>query len=161
MPPAHLFLTYMNADTPRLTTNRAGAYHLNSIHGVYLKDQHKRLARDLLPVASLNTVTLLNAETVGRAYGGGMLKLEPKEADVWPMPSPQLVGSARHELRALRPAVAANLKAGRLLDAVRLVDEVVLHGMSISRQTVRVLEEARADLAVRRRGEGRRQCAQE
>ncbi|PRC59585.1 SAM-dependent methyltransferase, partial [Mycobacterium sp. ITM-2017-0098] len=29
--PADLFLTYMNADTPRLTTNRAQAHHLNSV----------------------------------------------------------------------------------------------------------------------------------
>jgi len=33
---ADLLLTYMNADTPRLTTNRAKAHHLNSVHGVYL-----------------------------------------------------------------------------------------------------------------------------
>ena len=71
----------MNADTPRLCTNRAQAHHLNSVHGVYLTGPLRRLGMDLLPVAALNSMTLLAAETVGRAYGGGMLKLEPREAD--------------------------------------------------------------------------------
>ena len=38
--PADLFLTYMNADTPRLSTNRVRAHHLNSVHGVYLRQEY-------------------------------------------------------------------------------------------------------------------------
>ena len=76
--PADLLLTYMNADTPRLCTNRKSVYHLNSVHGVYLRKGLRQLGMDLLPLASLNSMTLLGAETVGRAYGGGMLKLEPR-----------------------------------------------------------------------------------
>lgn len=36
--PADLFLTFMNAETPRIAANRAGAHHLNSVHGIYLRD---------------------------------------------------------------------------------------------------------------------------
>ena len=118
VPPADLLLTYMNADTPRLTTNQARVHHLNSVHGVYLRTGLRRAGAQLLPVASLNSVTLLGAETVGRAYGGGMLKLEPREADLLPVPAPDAVAAARAELLAVRPAVAADLAAGRLLDAV-------------------------------------------
>ena len=35
----------MNADTPRLTTNTAGVRHLNSVHGVYLRDDLAQLGR--------------------------------------------------------------------------------------------------------------------
>ena len=35
------FLTYMNHDTPRIVTNRAGLGYLNSIHGVTFGD-HRR-----------------------------------------------------------------------------------------------------------------------
>lgn len=124
--PADLFLTYMNADTARISTNTAGAHHLNSVHGVYLKPDHQALGLDLLPIASLNSVTLLGAEMVGRAYGGGMLKLEPREADRLPVPSPEFVAAHADALRAAKPQVAGFLRAGRLLEAVATVDRVLL-----------------------------------
>lgn len=153
--PADLLLTYMNADTPRLTTNIAGAHHLNSVHGVYLTDEHRVLGRELLPLASLNSATLVGAEIVGRAYGGGMLKLEPREADDLPVPSPAAVLDCAEALRAVRPRVRDHLRAGRLLDAVRLVDQVILHdGSSLDAAGVSDLEQAYAMLAARRRARG-------
>lgn len=153
--PADLLLTYMNADTPRLTTNTAGAHHLNSVHGVYLTDEHRVLGRELLPLASLNSVTLVGAEIVGRAYGGGMLKLEPREADDLPVPSPAGVLECADALRAVRPRVRDHLRAGRLLDAVRLVDQVILHdGSALDAAGVSELEQAYVVLAARRRARG-------
>jgi len=70
--------------------------------------------------------TLLGAELVGRAYGGGMLKLEPREADQLPVPTPELVRAASAALRARRPAVRAALARGDLLGAVRHIDQVLL-----------------------------------
>lgn len=151
VPPADLLLTCMNADTPRLTTNEAGAHHLNSVHGVYLNDDHRVLGRELLPLASLNSVTLLNAEMVGRAYGGGILKIEPKEADVWAMPSLALVESRADELRAIKTKVARKLQAGKLADAVTLVDQVLLiDSRQVSADEVDSVRGARAELARRR-----------
>ncbi|MBU8579733.1 class I SAM-dependent DNA methyltransferase [Brevibacterium luteolum] len=124
--PADLLLTCMNADTPRLTTNRARARHLNSVHGVYLREEHRELGSELLPLASLNAVTMLHAEIVGRSYGGGILKLEPKEADRWAVPSPALIASAAEALAAIRPRVARLLRTGRLAEASALVDAVLL-----------------------------------
>lgn len=154
--PADLFLTYMNADTPRLSTNRAKAHHLNSVHGVYLKNEHSELGIDLLPIASLNSVTLLGAETVGRAYGGGMLKVEPREADDLPLPSPVLVEKHADALRALKPKVTAALRAGHLLHAVALVDEVLLvDGMDLGKSTIASIRGDHADLTARRVARGK------
>lgn len=155
--PADLFLTYMNADTPRLTTNRAGAHHLNSVHGVFLRDDLRSVGKSLLPLASLNSVTLLGAETVGRAYGGGMLKIEPREADVLPVPGPELVESLALDLDAIRGRVAGRLRDGRLLEAVRLVDEVVLiRGLAIPAASLAAIRDDHARLTARRvaRGKG-------
>lgn len=124
--PAELLLTYMNADTPRLVTNSAGVRHLNSVHGVYLHEHARGLGSELLPLAGLNSLTLLGAELVGRAYGGGMLKLEPREADQLPVPAPGAVAACQEALRARRPAVREALRRGELPVAVRLVDQVLL-----------------------------------
>lgn len=149
--PADLFLTYMNADTPRLCTNRAGVHHLNSVHGIYLQPTHRRLGMDLLPIASLNSVTLLGAETVGRAYGGGMLKIEPSEADQLPMPSPELLRTHGLTLRALRPTIAARLSAGDLAGAVNVVDAVLLtEGLRLPTAAVEAIRHEHSTLTLRR-----------
>lgn len=150
-----LFLTYMNADTPRLTTNSARVRHLNSVHGVYLKQDYRRLGQELLPLASLNTVTLLGAELVGRAYGGGMLKLEPREADRLPVPAHGLVQQLAPELRRRRPAVLRALRRGRLLVAAALVDEVLLQeGLGVTGEQLQHLAEAHQMLSGRRSARG-------
>jgi adenine-specific DNA-methyltransferase len=82
VPVADLLLTYMNADTPRLTTNTARVRHLNSVHGVYLNEATAALGRELLPLASLNSLTLLGAELVGRAYGGDAQTRAPRSGPV-------------------------------------------------------------------------------
>src|SRR5207249_2123440 len=105
-----LFLTYMNHDTPRLVRNEARLGYLNSVHGVTLARGHRALGRQLLPVGTLNTVTMLGAEIVGRAYGGGLLKVEPKEADLLPVPSPEMLEGARDDLLAVTPHVARTLR---------------------------------------------------
>jgi len=151
-----LFVTYMNSDTPRLTRNQAGAHHLNSVHGLYVGPQVTAAAADLLPVASLNSMTLVGAETVGRAYGGGMLKLEPREADLLPIPTPGLVERAADQLSASRPAVLDALLHGRLREAVRLVDQVLLRGaLELSRAQLAALEDAHLALMARRTARGR------
>jgi adenine-specific DNA-methyltransferase len=155
VPPADLLLTYMNADTPRLSTNRAGVRHLNSVHGVYLREEHREVGRELLSLASLNTLTLLGAETVGRSYGGGMLKLEPREADHLPVPAPALVAMHAAELHTARPGVEVALVDGDLLGAVRLVDDVLLGGALGITGTARAsLVDAHARLTARRVARG-------
>jgi hypothetical protein len=148
-------LTYMNADTPRLTTNAARVHHLNSVHGMYLRPDVKTLGTRLLPLASLTSMTLVGAETVGRAYGGGMLKLEPREADRLPVPAPALVTAAAEPLAVARPLVGKLLRGGKLTDAAKLVDDVLLVGeLGMSRAEVNVLRQAHAELTARRVARG-------
>lgn len=155
--PADLFLTYMNADTPRITTNAAGTLHLNSVHGIYLQEPHRELGRNLLPLAVLTSMTLVGAEMVGRAYGGGMLKIEPREADRLPVPSPEVVEAARGRLVALRPQLSSLLRNGRLVEAAKLVDDVLLVGeLGIARSEVKALRNQYVELAARRSARGRR-----
>lgn len=154
--PADLFLTYMNADTPRITTNRTRVHHVNSVHGIYLHADARGDGKNYLPIASLNSVTLLGAETVGRAYGGGMLKIEPREADHLPVPSPQSVHRCRADLAALKPRVTSRLRQGRLVDAAHLVDDVLLVGeLGISKREVDAVRAAHVEMRARREARGK------
>ena len=147
--PADLLLTYMNADSARLCSNPVGVHHLNSVHGVYLKDQVRRIGRDLLPLASLNSITLLGAELVGRSYGGGVLKIEPKEADRWPMPTVELVERHADGLRSVRRRVRRLVSTGRLLEASEVIDSLLFEGL-FSDDQLHVMRSGRAALHARR-----------
>lgn len=152
---ADLFLTYMNADTVRFCENAANVHNLNSVHGVYLRKGLKKLGKKYLPMVTLNSMTLLGAETVGRAYGGGMLKVEPKEADLLPVPAKALVASAAEDLDVIRADVAERLQHGELIEAVKLVDDALLiRNAGLDRSRVEALREAHAELRQRRASRG-------
>lgn len=154
--PADLLLTCMNADSPRLTTNSAGVRHLNSVHGVYLTETHRELGRELLPLASVNSATRLSAELVGRSYGGGILKLEPREADVWAVPAPDLIAACADDLRRVRPRVGDLLRNGDLPGASAIIDEVLLTGSdSVSAEDLAAIVSAQDAMARRRAVRGR------
>ena len=156
-PVPDLLLTYMNQDRPRLLANEARVSVLNSVYGVSLRPGLRRLGRELLPLAFLNSLSLLGAEMVGRSYGGGLLKLEPREADILPVPAPSGLRDAAPALTAVRPAVEAALRAGDVAGATALVDRVLLtEHLGLNEEEVAALRLARALLSQRRRARGRR-----
>jgi len=156
VPAPDLFLTYMNADTPRLTHNAAGAHHLNSVHGVYLSKEAREIGPQLLAIASVNSVTMLHAELVGRSYGGGVLKIEPREADRWAVPSIELVTNRRARLEAIRERVHSCLAAGQPMEAARLVDTVLFDGIEVmDREAISAVRAARAEQMNRRLERGK------
>jgi predicted RNA methylase len=71
------FLAYMSGETPALVRNGAAATATNSVHVVTM--------REGMPFAAIQNVfnsplTRLSCEIEGHPLGGGMLKLEPREA---------------------------------------------------------------------------------
>jgi tRNA1(Val) A37 N6-methylase TrmN6 len=151
-----LLLAYMNQDHPRLVANEARVRVLNSLYGVSLRGGLRRLGRELLPLGFLNSFTLLGAEMVGRSYGGGLLKLEPKEADALPVPAPATLKAVAPRLEAIRAQVAAALAAADAPGATALVDRAVLsEGLGLADEQIEALRLARALLSQRRRARGR------
>lgn len=146
-----LFLTYMNHDRPRFIANDAQVEILNSLYGVGLHHGRKALGRELLPIACLNSLTLLGAEMVGRAYGGGLLKLEPREADKLPVPAKDTLEAVQDELRPLIPQVFTLVRGNGLQRAIEIVDKVVLSkAMKVPKADVAALRAGR-DLLLQRR----------
>jgi adenine-specific DNA-methyltransferase len=70
-------MSYMSGRAANLVRNAAGVTCTNSVHSVRVRD--KALAAKLLPRWSTPFVRL-SCELEGHALGGGMLKLEPREA---------------------------------------------------------------------------------
>ena len=153
---ADAFVTYMNDYAPSLCANRAGVYHLNSIHGIIFHEGFGELAAKFLPLAFLNTATSLDSELAGRSYGGGMLKLEPREAADLLVPSPQLVEAVRPELDEIHSEVQRILKDGDVPRAIGRVDEVFAKvGGGSWKELVTVMSEDKARLYGRRKLRGR------
>jgi adenine-specific DNA-methyltransferase len=151
-----LFFTYMNHDRPRLATNDARALILNSLYGVHLKEENRKIGKANLPLACMNTLTLLGSEIVGRAYGGGLLKHEPKEADLLPVPCPSVLKIAQEELQLLKPQLATILRQNKLLAAVEMVDSILLEKhLGLTRDQLALLRRSREALFNRRLSRGR------
>ena len=86
-----------------------------------------------------------------------MLKIEPREADRLPVPRPEVVEAATDKLVALRPQLSSRLRYGRLVEAAKLVDDVLLIGeLGMARSEVKALRDAYAELSARRTARGRR-----
>lgn len=71
------FLSLMSNHGPRLVANSAGAVCTNSIHAVHFDDPEE-LARWIDDWDS--SITTFSCEVEGHALGGGLLKVEPREA---------------------------------------------------------------------------------
>lgn len=146
-----LFLTYMIHLGPRFINNGAGVNHLNSIHGVTLEDEFKQLGKELLPIATINSLTLLGAELVGRTYGGGVLKLEPGEAVNLPLPTAACLRLCSTSLRSLIPKISEPLRRNNLVLVSKLVDEIVLRdGLGLERSQIDTIREGWAIMRDRR-----------
>ncbi|MDO5681903.1 MAG: N-6 DNA methylase [Propionibacteriaceae bacterium] len=147
--PPDLFFTYMNQQTPQLAANPAGLYYLNSVHGLYLHDDLREWGA-LLALGALNTATALSAEITGRAYGGGVLKMEPREATKLLVPSIEVVRTHATELQTAFPDARRSLLAGRLSDAQQLVDDILLSPTALPSHVLAELREALSSLRNRR-----------
>ena len=93
-------MSYMAGRAANLVRNLAGVTCTNSVHSVRI--HNKPLAAKLLPHWSTPFVRL-SCELEGHALGGGMLKLEPREATQILFPS-ERIGVAAHE-EALEEAI--------------------------------------------------------
>lgn len=102
---------------PRIIANGTGATSTDTVHRVRL---NRGVSAAKLAVVAFNSVTFAMAETMGRSYGGGVLELEPSEAESLPLPNPDLVPDW------LIGEVDRLVRQGEIDAALDLVDGMVL-----------------------------------
>ncbi|HBM59027.1 MAG TPA: hypothetical protein DD444_07530 [Citreicella sp.] len=78
--PPDAFFPVMHHLGPRIVLNELGCNCTNTLHRVYFHQEHNALWR-VLSISILTSFSQVSAELVGRRYGSGVLKHEPREAE--------------------------------------------------------------------------------
>ncbi len=148
-----LFFTYMSHRYPRLITNAVNAGFVNSMHGVTLSREAPREAKQALPFLMMSAATMLGAEIHGRSYGGGILKMEPREAAELPVPRPDVLVEAWRRIKPERAKLERQLEQGLWTGVAKHIDEALLvSACGIPAQEVQQLHEAGQELRRTRMG---------
>lgn len=111
------FLPYMGTTISPMTLTKTNATSTNGVHRVWWRSD--KLSLEDAIVGSWTTAYQLSVELLGRAYGGGVLKIEPGAAHNIRLPV--VCGSAR-----VLADIDAAARDGAFDCAVRLADEAVL-----------------------------------
>lgn len=131
-----------------VAANTSGATSTDTVHRVFLNSD---VSMHQLAVASLNSVTRVFSEIMGRSYGGGLLEIEPKEALRLPVPDPYSVSDE------LFSEVDLLLRNGEEQAAVELVDDaLILRPGLLSLSDLSAVRNSHKRLRDRRLGRGRK-----
>jgi hypothetical protein len=130
---------------PHLVTNEAGAVAPNSLHLVRLTAPG--WSAKALAALWQTSLTRLSVELEGHAMGGGMLKIEPGEAERIVLAKP----ADTTELEALADELDILIKKGRAEQAQTLADQVILReGLGLTKKEIAALSQAGQYLRLRR-----------
>jgi adenine-specific DNA-methyltransferase len=126
---------------PKIILNKARATCTDTIHRVKLLNGTDG---EQVAAAFLNSLTFAFSEVIGRSYGGGVLELEPNEAEKLPIP---LKAAEQLNLRELHSLI---LKAS-INEVLEITDKVLLiDGLGLREKEVKGLRQIWVKLRDRR-----------
>ncbi len=120
------FFPVMQHNGPRLLLNSARVNCTNSVHRGYFKTAKSETEKRLVSLTTLSTFSQLSAEIVGRSYGSGALKHEPREAEKIGILLPPV-----HHRKVLSAYQKADkcLRNGNFAEASQIADNLILRAM--------------------------------
>lgn len=126
---------------PKLVLNPAKVVSTDTIHRVKIYDKHNS---NILIGSFINSLTFAFSEIYGRSYGGGVLELEPNEAEEIFIP---FFPDVQIDLVLLD----SMLRAKRIEDALNYTDELLLnHELGLDKSTITSLRNIWSKLSNRR-----------
>ena len=141
--PPHAFLFRQIHGYPKLVQNQTQATSTDTIHRV--RYNRPELAQQVT-LSFLNSMTFAFAEVLGRSYGGGVLELEPNEAELIPIPFFEDAHLDLVELDRLE-------RAGQINDILNITDKALLQEkMGLDKSEIEMLRQAWRKLSGRRVG---------
>lgn len=133
-------------DFPRIVANSAGATCTDTIHRMRMTGEMS--VADVVAMC-FTSLTAASAEVEGRSYGGGVLELEPTEAERLLLPAGLHTGLPLKDIDCM-------VRAGKLTEAIALNDDLILRaGMGLSKSDLRLLRSAWDTMRARRYSRGR------
>ena len=144
--PADAFLSYMAGTAPKVCLNEAQVLATNSTHEIRVVSGSAEPSK--LAFAFSSTLVQLSCEIEGHPMGGGLLKLEPSEAERVILPKPEFVPVTQPEFeRADR-----HMREGANGSLGDLADQVVLRlGLGLTWKQIQVLRDGLERLRQSRR----------
>ncbi len=140
-------LTYMSGKRARIIVNDADVVAPNTLHTIRLRDDTP-LSISELAISWLTSLTALSTEIEGHSLGGGMLKLEPGEAQRTVVVNPSLSDGVAHDAAH---KIDRFIRDGEWERAVRFADDLILGDcLGLSKTQISLLREGAKLLRDRR-----------
>ncbi len=128
---------------PKLILNSAGAACTDTIHRVRFAEH---VNPNAMAVSFFNSLTFAMSEVIGRSYGGGVLELEPNEAEELLIPYMEGSGGLFQKIDGL-------VRASKIEEALDIVDAAVLSaGIGLERDDLTRMRGIWRKLSARRIG---------
>lgn len=123
-----VFFPVMQHNGPRILLNKAEVNCTNSVHRGYFRSTKTNTEKHLIALSSISSFSQLSAEIVGRSYGSGALKHEPREAEKIHL----LLPKVHHNkvFSAYRKADTC-LRCGNFSEASQIADCLILEAMEL------------------------------
>jgi adenine-specific DNA-methyltransferase len=148
------FFPVMHHSGPRLVLNPYGFTNTNTVHRVYFSQATNEYQRKLITISLLTSFSQLSAELVGRRYGSGVLKHEPREAEKIRLLLPSIEAALIDKVFG---AIDRDIRAGNQENAMKRADKMVFSAAqvknweSVSMQLNLALQHVRQHRRPRRR----------
>lgn len=145
--PSDAFMTYMSGGAPRITWNEGRLLATNSLHEIRLRNPRAHDPRKIA-LGFCSSLSQLSGEIEGHPMGGGMLKLEPSEAERVLVVRPEAIVAGKGAFDELDLLI----RSGDTDAALDFADELILRNhLALTWDQIRLVRDGAKEITDSRR----------